>query len=137
MRKRDVRKLKEHQTKIESLITEASEKLKEFERSNTQQKQKFEFPFLLLPQPVQWTAPTFVPKKLDKWFIRSLFGTLTESKVQAHPEEPRPPTSTSNRESGFTMRRYRPNICKCENPRVTKSAITGEKKCVKCKNYIK
>nr|XP_022300993.1 uncharacterized protein LOC111109202 [Crassostrea virginica] len=87
MGKRDVRKLKEQQTKIESLITEANEKLKEFERSNTQQKQKFEFPLLSLPQPVQCTAPTFVPKKLDKEFVRSLFGTLTESNVQAPSEK--------------------------------------------------
>ena len=137
MRKRDVRKLKEHQTKIESLITEASEKLKEFERSNTQQKQTFEFPFLLLPQPVQWTAPTFVPKKLDKEFIRSLFGTLTESNVQAPSEKPRPSKSTPNQASGFTMKRYRTDICKCENPRARKSTVSGEKTCDKCKKYIK
>ena len=137
MRKRDVRKLKEHQTKIESLITEANEKLKEFERSNTQQKQKFEFPFLSLPQPVQWTAPTFVPKKLDKEFVRSLFGTLTESNVQAPLEKPRPSKSTPNQASGFTMKRYRTKICKCENPKARKSVITGEKICTECKFYIK
>ena len=136
MRKRDLRELEGQKMKFASLISEAKQQLEQYDTSDTHQKETFQFPLLAFPQPVQWTAPAFVPIQPDMEFVRPLFGTLTESKVQAHPEEPRPPTSTSSRESGFTMRRYRPNICKCENPRVKKSAITGEKKCVKCKNFI-
>ena len=99
-------------------------------------RKRSNFLFSHPPQPVQWTAPTFAPIQSNMEFVRSSFGTLTESKVQAHPEGSRPPTSTSNRESGFIIRRYRPNICTCENPRVKKSAITGEKKCVKCNNCV-
>ena len=137
MRKWDLRELEGQTMKFGSLISEAKQQLEQYDTSDTHQKETFQFPLLAFPQPVQWTAPAFVPIQPDMEFVRPLFGTLTESKVQAHPEEPRPPTSTSSRESGFTMRRYRPNICKCENPRVKKSAITGEKKCVKCKNFIK
>lgn len=84
MRKRDLRK---QQTKIGSLITEANQTLEQFETFNTHQKQTFQFPLLSPPQPVQWTAPIFVPMKLDKEFVRSLFGTLIESNVQAQPEK--------------------------------------------------
>ena len=137
MRERDLRVLEGQKMKFGSLISEAKQQLEQYDTSDIHKKETFQFPLLAFPQPVQWTGPAFVPIQPDMEFVRPLFGTLTESKVQAHPEGPRPPTSTFSRESGFTMRRYRPNICKCENPRVTKSAITGEKKCVKCKNYIK
>lgn len=137
MRKQDLRELEGQKMKFGSLISEAKQQLEQYDTSDTHQKETFQFPLLAFPQPVQWTAPAFVPIQPDMEFVRPLFGTLTESKVQAHPERPRPPTSTSSRESGFTMRRYRPNICKCENPRVKKSAITGEKKCVKCNDFIK
>ena len=98
--KRELRKLEEQQTKIGSLIAEANQKLEQFEMSNTHHKQTFQFPLLSIQQPLQWTAPYFVPMKLGKEFVRSLFGTLSESNVQAHPEKPCPPKSTIFKHQG-------------------------------------
>nr|XP_022300994.1 uncharacterized protein LOC111109203 [Crassostrea virginica] len=137
MREQDLRELEGQHKNTGSLISEAKEHLEQYNTSDSHQQETFQFPLLSPPQPVQWTAPTFVTIQPNMEFVISSFGTLTESNVQAHPEGLRPPTSSSSTESGFTMSRYRPKICKCQNPRVKKSAITGEKKCVKCKKYIK
>nr|XP_022302528.1 uncharacterized protein LOC111110349 [Crassostrea virginica]XP_022302529.1 uncharacterized protein LOC111110349 [Crassostrea virginica] len=115
MRERDLRELEGQHKNIGSLISEAQQQLEQYNTSDTHQQVTFEFPLLSTPQPVQWTAPTFVPMKLEMEFVRFLFGTLTESNVQTHSEGPRPSTSTSNLNRVTVL--Y-PRLCTCAKPAV-------------------
>ena len=56
MRKRDLRELEGQKMKFGSLISEAKQKLEQYDTSDTHKKETFQFPLLAFPQPVQWTV---------------------------------------------------------------------------------
>lgn len=139
MRRRDLKKFQNQQEKFESLITEAKYELKAHESTDISQMDTFRFSSLPYPDPLEWTPPNFVPIKVTKKDLKTLFGTLNESSVVSYLETARPATvHTKNPDSGFRLQRYRPEKlkCMCETPKVMRSLVGGASKCSRCKKFV-